>query len=256
MQAKQRIKSLIDSLLSPLQGIVIKAISHSTAELNIGNSGSSLVIGPGKECKKIWQIADKNYSAYYIANLNKKRFASGILKHFLKYKNGVVLVSAIDEEVVKFKDALWLHDKIKSVYIMAFNPNQCKDLASSLIRDREVKRLNKYGHSVCYLPPSLGVDFTTSLRNTGLVTIHLAASISDTVECIGYNFYASHNQEGTLEQAYGCKAASDVRSVSEDLWKLFYTVVDFWPDTQFVIYLEEIYSFIQERKNLKVVVLE
>lgn len=256
MRAKQRIKSITNTLFSNLQGLIIKSISVKRSNLVSKNTNKSLVIGPGKEFNQIGQIGDRNYSAFYIPNLNKKRFASGILKQYLNERTGVTLVSAIDEEVLKFKDALWMHEKISNIFVVAFDPINCSDESGSLIRFREFKSLNKYGHPVRYLPFSLGVSFTSSLRNTGLISIHLAASKSDTVECIGFNFYASDNQEGTLEKSYGRDYVPGLRSVSEELWQIFYAVVDFWPDTQFVIYLEEIYPFVQKRKNLKVVILK
>ena len=43
--------------------------------------------------------------------------------------------------------------------------------------------------------------------------------------------------------------------VSSRLWQIFFDVVDYWPTTKFVIYLNEKYPNIQNRDNLEVVII-
>ena len=112
-----------------------------------------------------------------------------MLRKFIEERSKIVLVSAIDEEVLSYKDSLWIHDKLNAVYVASFNPYLNTQIDCNIVRKREVKRLNKYGLPVQYLPQSLDPSFTSSLRNTGLITIHLAASRSDVVECIGYTLF-------------------------------------------------------------------
>ena len=227
-------------------------------------SKNSIVIGFGRELKWIDCILSNAYADVYVANLSKERFADASFESFLRNQDRIHIVANISEEVVSFRHACWLHRKISSVNFVGFDPRlnpshgnfrSCSHWeGTDLVRHRVSRRLDIYGHLVSYLPQAIGVDFTCSLRNTGLIAIHLAASRSSIVHCIGFNFYSAQNFEGALSSVYGEEASSLV-SVSKTLWKNFYRVVDNWRNKQFVLYVERSYEFIEGRSNLEIIIL-
>ena len=225
---------------------------------------NSIVIGFGEELKWIGSVLNDVPADLYVANIAKERFKDRSFVSFLSSRNRINFVANVSEEVVAFRHAIWLHRRISSVIIASFNPRANKQFLEQglrrvssgmgIVRSRASRRLDIYGHPVIYLPQDLGVEFTESLRNTGLIAIHLAASRSEVVHCIGFNFYSSQNFEGSLSTVYGEEAGA-LEEVSRILWFNFYRLIDKWKSKKFVLYVKELYKYMEKRSNLEVVIL-
>lgn len=188
---------------------------------------SCYVLGRGKSLEEFIK-SDRLLKECFLANCDDKTIDALGIQNILD-KN-LTMVSNYDEPIlIKY---MWYRLKIRNVYSVMFkeNPNIWKG------RRRRFGRLEIYGLKVLLLPPRLNSEFTAKLRNTGLIAIHLAASIHKKIFLYGFDFYEADyicgpftDNDATEEQA------QELRELAPELIKNFYKIVDFWPDVEFVI---------------------
>ena len=223
--------SLVKKQIRKIQWPIIKIIGlliHYFSRIpdeNIGESCS--VLGRGKSLEK-FQGSNRLRAECFFSNLDDKTLAALGVQHILD-KN-LTIVSNYEEPMLwKY---FWYRLKIRNVYVVMFKENP--DIWRG--RRRGYGRLEIYGLKVLFLPVNLEAEFTAKLRNTGLITIHLAASIHKKIFLYGFDFYQSEYICGSLiEDGMTEKQAQEHRDISSELIRLFYKLVDYWPDVEFEI---------------------
>ena len=236
--------SPIKKQIRKLQGFLIRNIGpfikyfSRVPDENI--SESCAVLGRGSSLEKFKEFNDL-HDECFLANFNDKTVSALGIQYIL---NKNLTMIANNEERILFK-YLCCRLKIRNVYSVMFEqqPLIWKD------RARELGCLEIYGLNVLYLPVNLGKDFTATLRNTGLISIHLAASLHKKIYLYGYDFYQAEYVGGGYKVSNLTeKGEQEHRDIGHELIRLFYTIVDYWPDVQFEIYT---YAFLNEiRPNL------
>jgi hypothetical protein len=227
--------------------VIIKNIGHLVryfSRVPGGNIGESCsVLGRGESLVE-FKGADKSRKECFLANFDDKTVTALGVRHILD-KN-LTIVSNYEEPIL-FKHLLF-RLKIRNVYVAMFK----KQPYVWRNRKRGYGFLEIYGVNVLLLPSNIGADFTVKLRNTGLIAIHLAASIHKKIILYGFDFYQSGYICGALnENNLSEEQIKELRSISTELINIFYKVVDYWPDVEFeiVTYAVLLYS----RPNLKVI---
>jgi len=228
----------IKKQIRKVQGVLIKNIgplvryfSRSPDE-NI--SESCCVLGRGLSLEEF----NRPQGECYLPNFNDKTVATIGVQNILD--QNLTMVSNYEEQIlIKY---LWHRLKIRNVYSVNFEeqPYIWRD------RRRGLGCLEIYGLNVLFLPAHLGADFTAKLRNTGLMTIHLAASIHKKIFLYGFDFYQSEYSGGGFSISNLTKENEQShRDIGPELIRIFYKIVDYWPDVEFEIFT---YAFLKERR--------
>lgn len=236
---KKQIKRVLWVIIRNI-GYLIRCFSR-VPDGNIGESCS--VLGRG-ESLAVFNGVDKSKGECFLANFDDKTVAALGVRH-ISDKN-LTIVSNYEEPIL-FKHLLF-GLKIRNVYVAMFKkqPYVWKN------RARGYGFLEIYGKSVLFLPFDIGADFTAELRNTGLIAIHLAASIHKKIFLYGFDFYQSDYVCGALnENNLNEEQIKELRSISVDLIDSFYKIVDYWPDVEFEIVTYAV--LLHNRPNLKVI---
>lgn len=238
--------SLVKKQIRKIQWPIVKVIGfliHYFSRIpdeNIGESCS--VLGRGESLEG-FKESNRLQAECFLANFHDKTLAALGVQHILD-KN-LTIVSNYDEPILM--KYLWYRLKIRNVYVVMFKENP--DIWRG--RCRGYGRLEIYGLKVLFLPDNLDAEFTAKLRNTGLIAIHLAASTHKKIFLYGFDFYQSKYVCGGLtENNMTEKQAQELRDISSELIRLFYKVVDYWPDVEFEI---STYAVLKDsRPNLKI----
>jgi len=206
-------------------GLLIHFFSRAPDE-NICES--CFVLGRGESLER-FKGSNGIQSECFLVNFNDKTLAAFGVKYILD-KN-LTIVSCYGEPILlKY---LWHRLKIRNVYVTMFKENP--DIWRG--RRRGYGRLEIYGQKVSFLPANLDADFTAKLRNGGLIAVHLAASTHKKVFLYGFDFYQSEYICGALAETHKTeKIAQEHRDLSAELIRLFYKLVDYWPDVEFEIF--------------------
>jgi hypothetical protein len=224
----------IQWLMIKIFGLLIHYFSR-IPDRNIGES--CYVLGRGKSLEEFTKSDGLNVECF-LANFDDETIDAIGVQHLLD-KNLTIVSNYVEPILIKY---LWYRLKIRNVYSVMFkeNPGIWRG------RRRGYGRLEIYGVNVLLLPPDLGPEFTAKLRNTGLIAIHLAASIHKKIFLYGFDFYGSEYVCGPLTD-YGLteKAAQEHRDIAPDLIKNFYKIVDYWPDVEFEI---STYAVLKDRR--------
>tara|TARA_B100000795_G_scaffold117973_1_gene87779 strand:+ start:566 stop:1312 length:747 start_codon:yes stop_codon:yes gene_type:complete len=238
--------SFIKKQIRKIQGVLIKYISplvrffSRNPDENIAES--CYVLGRGRSLDQ-FKKSNIPLADCFLPNFDDKTVAALGVQHILD-KNLTIVANCEERIIIKY---LWYRLKFRNVYTVMFKeqPDIWKD------RCRDQGCLEIYGLSVLFLPPNLGVDFTANLRNTGLISIHLAASTHKKILLYGFDFYQADYVGGGYSVSKLTKMQEQKHSDSGvELIRLFYKVVDYWPDVEFEIFT---FAFLKEsRPNLTI----
>ena len=238
--------SSIKKQIRKVQGVLVKIICplvrffsrHPDENIN----DSCAVLGRGSSLEKFKEL-NHLHTECFLANFNDKTL-SALGAQYILDKNLTMIANY--EERILFK-YLWYGLKIRNVYSVMFEnqPYIWKD------RRRELGCLEIYGLNVLCLPANLDADFTAKLRNTGLISIHLAASTYKKIFLYGYDFYQAEYVGGGYKVSNLTEEnEQEHRDIGPELIRLFYKIVDYWPDVEFEIFT---YALLNEiRPNLKI----
>jgi hypothetical protein len=235
---------LIKKKVRKLQGMLIKSIAplvryfSKNPDENVDEF--CYVLGRGESLKE-FKRSNKSKSECFLANFDDKTVAALGIEYILD-KNLTIIGNCEEPILIKY---LWYRLKIRNVYSVMFEDQPYIWRG----RRRTLGCLEIYGLKVLYLPANLDADFTAKLRNTGLIAIHLAAATYKKIFLYGYDFYqAEYVGGGFYASNLTAIKEQEHRDIGPELIRLFYKIVDYWPDVEFVIHT---YAFLTEsRPNL------
>jgi hypothetical protein len=238
--------SSIKKQIRRLQGVLIRNIGpfvrYFSRAPDDNISESCAVLGRGSSLEKYKEL-NNLHDECFLANFNDKTVSALGIQYI--FNKNLTMIANIEERIL-FK-YLRYRLKIRNVYSVTFEqqPYIWKN------RRRELGCLEIYGLNVLCLPANLDADFTAKLRNTGLISIHLAASTYKKIFLYGYDFYQAEYVGGGYKVSNLTEEnEQEHRDIGPELIRLFYKIVDYWPDVEFEIFT---YALLNEnRPNLKI----